>query len=401
MRRTILRSGQTAFVLAGDENKPLFAALPPGSPLCSDRSRSRAALACSTPAGPVGAAERLILFDATAIMLTIVVPVIVAIAGFAWWFRHSNPRAFYWPHWEFSGHLELIVWSIPALIIVFLGGIAWFGSHALDPFLPIRGFEANPVEIEVVALDWKWLFIYPDEGIASVNMLAVPVGQPIHFRLTSSGVMNSFFVPELGTQIYEMAGMTSQLYLQADEPGTYRGLSANFSGDGFADMHFDVRAMSADDYAQWIAAAASAADRARSQRLRRAREAERERAPHRLSVGRVRTVRVHRERHGAAAAVPERFHAFRPGPFRSNVQGKLMLGRLSWSVIPFNEPIDFVTALVVVAIILAVLALDHGQVATGPICGGSGLPLSITSGSASCTACWRWSCSSAASPTRS
>jgi cytochrome o ubiquinol oxidase subunit 2 len=217
-----------------------------------------------TPHGPVGAAERLVLFDATAIMLAIVVPVIVAIAAFAFWFRSSNRRAFYWPHWEFSGTLELIVWSIPTLVIVFLGGIAWYGSRALDPFLPIRGFEANPVEVEVVALDWKWLFIYPDERIASINTLAVPIGQPIHFRLTSSGVMNSFLVPELGTQIYEMAGMTSQLYLEADEPGTYRGLSANFSGDGFSDMHFDVRAMSADDYAKWLAdakASSAALDR--------------------------------------------------------------------------------------------------------------------------------------------
>jgi cytochrome o ubiquinol oxidase subunit 2 len=210
-----------------------------------------------TPHGPIGAAERLVLFDATAIMLAIVVPVIVAIAGFAWWFRHSNSRAFYWPNWEFSGTLELIIWSIPALVIVFLGGIAWFGSRALDPFLAIRGFEAIPVEVEVVALDWKWLFIYPEEGIASVNTLAVPVGQPIHFRLTSSGVMNSFLVPELGTQIYEMARMTSQLYLQADEPGTYRGLSTNFSGDGFSGMRFEVRAMSADDYAKWLAEAKS------------------------------------------------------------------------------------------------------------------------------------------------
>jgi cytochrome o ubiquinol oxidase subunit II len=209
------------------------------------------------PAGPIGAAQRIVLFDATVIMLAIVVPVIVAIAGFAWWFRQSNQRAFYWPDWEFSGTLELIVWSIPTLVIVFLGGIAWFGSRALDPFLPIQGFEANPVEVQVVALDWKWLFLYPDVGIASVNELAVPIGQPIHFRLTSAGVMNSFFAPQLGSQIYTMAGMTSQLYLQADEPGTYRGFSANFSGDGFAGMHFDVRAMSADDYAKWLADAAS------------------------------------------------------------------------------------------------------------------------------------------------
>jgi cytochrome o ubiquinol oxidase subunit II len=204
------------------------------------------------PRGPIGNSERLILFDALTIMLAIIVPVIVAIIGFSWWFRSSNPRAFYWPEWEFSGHLELIVWSIPALVVTFLGGIAWFGSHAVDPFRPLEG-KGKPVEIEVVSLDWKWLFIYPEEGVASVDLLAIPAGAPIHFRLTSSGVMNSFFVPQLGSQIYTMAGMTSQLSLQADEPGTYAGLSAQFSGPGFADMRFDVRALPADAYSKWIA----------------------------------------------------------------------------------------------------------------------------------------------------
>ena len=191
-------------------------------------------------------------------MMAIAVPVILATAGFAWWFRSSG-RAFYWPDWEFSGHLELILWAIPALVITFLGGIAWFGSYALDPFRPLAG-TTKPVEIQVVSLDWKWLFLYPDEGIASVNVLAIPAGAPVHFRLTSSGVMNSFFVPQLGSQIYSMAGMTSQLHLKADEPGTYRGFSANFSGAGFSGMHFDVRALSADDYAKWIADAKSAGE---------------------------------------------------------------------------------------------------------------------------------------------
>jgi cytochrome o ubiquinol oxidase subunit 2 len=204
------------------------------------------------PRGPVGFSEQLILFDALTIMLAIVVPVILAIIGFAWWFRASNTRAFYWPEWEFSGHLELIVWSVPALVITFLGGIAWFGSHAVDPFVPLNG-KAKPVEIQVVSLDWKWLFIYPDDGVASVNVLAIPVGTPVHFRLTSSAIMNSFFVPQLGSQIYTMAGMTSQLNLQADEDGTYAGISAQFSGDGFSDMHFDVHALPAADYVKWIA----------------------------------------------------------------------------------------------------------------------------------------------------
>jgi cytochrome o ubiquinol oxidase subunit 2 len=203
------------------------------------------------PQGPIGASQKLILIDSLVIMLAIVVPTIFAIFGFAWWFRASNGRATYRPDWSFSGQLELIVWAIPALVITFLGGIAWFGSQALDPFRPIPS-ATKPVEIQVVSLDWKWLFIYPDEGIATVNQLVVPVGVPVRFRLTSSGVMNSFFVPQLGSQIYTMAGMTSQLHLQADRAGTYRGLSAQYSGAGFADMHFVVRAVSADDYARWV-----------------------------------------------------------------------------------------------------------------------------------------------------
>jgi cytochrome o ubiquinol oxidase subunit 2 len=212
------------------------------------------------PAGPVGAAQLLILIDSLAIMLAIVLPVIALIAGFAFWFRSSNSRAFYWPEWEFSGHLELIVWAIPALVIVVVGGVAWFGSHELDPFKPLPGKE-KAVEVQVVSLDWKWLFIYPDEGVASVNELAVPAGVPIHFTITSSGVMNSFFVPRLGSQIYAMAGMATQLWLQADQTGTFDGFSANFSGEGFSDMRFDLKALPGDGYAKWIAdAKASGAD---------------------------------------------------------------------------------------------------------------------------------------------
>jgi cytochrome o ubiquinol oxidase subunit 2 len=205
------------------------------------------------PHGPVGASEKLILIDSSTIMLAIIVPVILATIGFAWWFRASNTRATYLPNWDFSGHLELIIWAIPTLVIIFLGGIAWFGSHALDPYKPLSP-KAKPLEIEVVSLDWKWLFIYPKEHIATVNQLVVPIGAPLHFRLTSSGVMNSFFVPQLGSQIYTMAGMTSQVSLEADQPGTYPGLSAQFSGEGFAGMHFDVRAVSTDAYARWVAA---------------------------------------------------------------------------------------------------------------------------------------------------
>ncbi len=204
------------------------------------------------PRGPVGASEKLILIDSMVIMLTIVVPVVLATLGFAWWFRASNTRATYRPNWDFSGSLELIIWAIPALVITFLGGIAWFGSQALDPFRPLDS-PLKPVEVEAVSLDWKWLFIYPDEGIATVNQLVVPAGTPLHFKITSASVWNAFFVPQLGSMIYSMAGMTTQLNLQADEPGTFAGLSGQFSGDKFSDMHFDVRAVKTDAFHQWVA----------------------------------------------------------------------------------------------------------------------------------------------------
>jgi cytochrome o ubiquinol oxidase subunit 2 len=204
------------------------------------------------PKGPVGLAERVILYDATAIMLAVVVPVILLTLVFAWWFRSSNRRATYRPGWEYSGRIELIIWAIPALVVLFLGGIAWIGSHELDPPKPLKS-TVSPLEVEVVSLDWRWLFIYPREGIATVNYLVVPAGAPVHFRLTSTSVMNSFFIPELGSQIYTMPGMTTQLNLQADEPGTYLGISAQFSGPGFSDMRFSVRAEPADGFATWIA----------------------------------------------------------------------------------------------------------------------------------------------------
>ena len=211
------------------------------------------------PQGPIGAAERIILFNATSIMLAVVVPVIVLTLGFAWWFRTGNTKAKYLPDWEYSGHVELVVWSIPTLVVLFLGGICWIGSHDLDPRKPIAS-EAKPVDIDVVSLDWKWLFLYPAENVASVNRLVVPAGTPIRFRLTSATVMNSFFVPQLGSQIYTMAGMTTELHLQVDKPGTYPGLSAQFSGDGFSDMRFDVVALPADKYAVWVAEARTAKD---------------------------------------------------------------------------------------------------------------------------------------------
>jgi cytochrome o ubiquinol oxidase subunit 2 len=202
------------------------------------------------PQGPIAAANMTILIDSIAIMLAIVVPTIIAIFAFAWYFRHSNTRAIYWPDWEYSGRLELVVWSIPALTIILLGGVAWIGSHQLDPAKSVPG-TGQTVTVEVVSLDWKWLFIYPDQRIASVNTLTVPVGSPLRFQLTSSSVMNVFFIPQLGSMIYTMNGMVTQLNLRADEVGNYQGLSAHFSGDGFPDMMFDVHVVSQPEFASF------------------------------------------------------------------------------------------------------------------------------------------------------
>ncbi|HUD85978.1 MAG TPA: ubiquinol oxidase subunit II [Xanthobacteraceae bacterium] len=209
------------------------------------------------PQGPVASAERTILFNSLGIMLAIVIPTILATLGIAFWYRAANTRARYLPDFEYSGLLEMIVWSIPAMTVLLLGGIGWIGAHDLDPRKPLAG-AVKPVVVQVVSLDWKWLFIYPDQGIAAVNTLTIPSGTPISFELTSSGVMNSFFVPQLGSQIYAMAGMVTHLALQADAPGTYPGFSAQFSGDGFADMNFVVNAVPPDQFAQWAISTQSA-----------------------------------------------------------------------------------------------------------------------------------------------
>src|ERR1700722_6157142 len=208
------------------------------------------------PKGPVAAAERLVLFNSLGIMLAIVIPTILATLGVAFWFRASNRRARYRPDFAYSGRLELLVWSIPAMTGLLVGGVAWIGAHDLDPRRPIAS-PVRPVSIQVVSLDWKWLFIYPELGIASVNQLTIPVDTPVNFELTSSGVMNSFFVPQLGSQIYTMAGMATHLNVQADHTGPYRGLSAQYSGSGFSDMRFSVAAVPASDFDKWVGTARS------------------------------------------------------------------------------------------------------------------------------------------------
>ena len=203
------------------------------------------------PQGPIASQEQLLLINSTAIMLVVVVPVILATLGFAWWYRSSNARAIRGTDEGYEGRTEFVTWSIPVLIVILLGGVIWISSHQLDPRAPIPG-KTDPLRVEVVALDWKWLFIYPDQGIAAVNQLVVPAGTPVEFRLTSATVMNSFFIPQLGSQIYTMGGMTTHLNLLADAPGEYPGFSAMFSGDGFSNMRFIAKAVPAGDFDAWV-----------------------------------------------------------------------------------------------------------------------------------------------------
>jgi cytochrome o ubiquinol oxidase subunit 2 len=207
------------------------------------------------PRGPIGGADSKILLDAVGIMSVIVVPTIVALVAIGWWFRASNRRARYQPRFVYSGRLEILVWAIPVLTIMFLGGLTWIGAHELDPYVPIASKNEDPaLNVQVVSLDWKWLFIYPQQRLASVNQAVIPVGTPVHFYLTSATVMNQFFVPQLGSMIATMNGMQTQLFLQADTSGDYYGLSAQYSGDGFSGMHFTVRAVPPADFQHWVAA---------------------------------------------------------------------------------------------------------------------------------------------------
>ena len=203
-------------------------------------------------AGPVSRAEVTILAGSMVIMLAIVVPTIVATLAFAWWYRADNPRAKRRPDFAYSGSVELVTWAIPILTVTLLGGVAWIGSHELDPAKPLAS-KAKPLQVQVVSLDWKWLFIYPELGVAAVNRLDIPAGVPVHFQLTSSSVMNSFFVPKLGSQLYNMNGMAGDLNLVADKPGTYTGLSVHYSGDGFSDMFFQVHALPQEGFDAWVA----------------------------------------------------------------------------------------------------------------------------------------------------
>ena len=215
------------------------------------------------PAGAVAAQQGHLIVVSTVLMLLVIVPVIALTLLFAWRYRKSNTRAIYAPDWDHSTQLELVIWAVPLLIIIALGAVTWISTHTLDPYRPLERLDAThpvaagtqPLTVEVVALDWKWLFIYPQQGIAVVNELAAPVDVPITFKITASSVMNSFFIPALAGQIYAMPGMQTELHAVINRRGDYDGFSANYSGAGFSDMRFKFHGMSTGDFDRWVQAA--------------------------------------------------------------------------------------------------------------------------------------------------
>ncbi|MBV8500391.1 MAG: ubiquinol oxidase subunit II [Paucibacter sp.] len=213
------------------------------------------------PSGDVAAQQGHLVVVATWLMLLIVVPVILLALLFAWRYRASNTKATYKPEWDHSTQLELVIWAAPLLIIIALGALTWITTHTLDPYRPLDRIgekrpvskDVKPLVIEAVALDWKWLFIYPEQGIALVNEVAAPVDRPIQFKITASGVMNSFYIPALAGQIYAMPAMETKLHAVINEPGVFDGFSANYSGAGFSDMRFKFHGLSDADFGAWVA----------------------------------------------------------------------------------------------------------------------------------------------------
>lgn len=208
-------------------------------------------MALLSPKGNIGEQTKSLIVLSTGIMLAVIIPVIVLTLYFAWRYRASNKKANYAPKWAHSNAIEVVIWSIPAVIVIFLSVLIWKTTHELDPYKPLES-DVAPINVEVVALNWKWLFIYPDYGIATVNELNVPAGTPIAFKLTAESIMNSFFIPQLGSQVYAMAGMQTKLHLIADHPGTFFGMSSAYSGSGFAGMHFETHATSREDFDKWV-----------------------------------------------------------------------------------------------------------------------------------------------------
>jgi len=224
------------------------------------------------PAGDVARQQGMLVMISTGLMLVVILPVMALTALFAWRYRASNKAARYEPDWDHSTQLELLIWAAPLMIIICLGALTWVSTHLLDPYRPLARIERGqpvqaahrPLDVEVVALDWKWLFIYPEQGVASVNDLAVPVDRPVRFRISASSVMNSFYIPAMAGQIYAMPGMETTLHAVLNKPGDFEGFSANYSGAGFSNMRFRVRGLDEKGFGEWVARAHG--DRARLDR---------------------------------------------------------------------------------------------------------------------------------------
>ncbi len=218
------------------------------------------------PAGDVAQQQGNLVIVSTLLMLIIIVPVMGLTGWFAWKYRAANTQATYKPDWDHSTQLELLIWAVPLLIIICLGAVTWVGTHLLDPYRPLArtapgqpvGADVKPLEGQVVALHWKRLFNYPEQGVATVNELAVPEGRPLKFRISSSSVMNSFYVPAMAGQIYAMPGMETKLHAVFNQTGNYEGFSANYSGAGFSNMRFGVRSMTPQGFERWAAKARTA-----------------------------------------------------------------------------------------------------------------------------------------------
>lgn len=205
------------------------------------------------PKGMIALAEKKLLIDSVLLMCLIVVPVLILTAVIAWRYRASNESADYKPKWSHSYIIEAVIWTLPVMIILVLGIMTWKSTHKLDPYRPIIISGKKPVIIQAIALDWKWLFVYPEQKIAALNVVAFPANTPIEFQVTADAApMNSFSIPRLAGQIYAMAGMRTKQYLVADEVGTYNGLSTNYSGNGFAGMKFKAHAMTQQQFNQWV-----------------------------------------------------------------------------------------------------------------------------------------------------
>jgi len=215
--------------------------------------------------GPIAEQQKDLIFTSVWLMLIVVIPVIILTLFFAYKYRESNKSAKYTPDYDQNHTIEVIWWTVPIIIVTILAVITWNSSHSLDPYKPLESKE-KPIEIQVVALDWKWLFIYPEQGIASVNFIQFPVNIPINFKITAQAPMNSFWIPQLAGQIYAMEGMQTLLHLSADHPGSYEGLSSNFSGVGFNGMKFIAKATTQSEFDGWVESVKKGSERLSKER---------------------------------------------------------------------------------------------------------------------------------------